>query len=682
MKNSFFSGNVYATNCYFNGDITANTLTLGSSAKVSGTVYGTSGKFENASIKNITASTFSATNAYLSGKVVANEGSFKGDITANSLTLGNSAYVSGTVYATSGKFNNVTATNFSADNSYFKGVIKATTLYLGDDEVTSIPDTTGMLKQGVYYSAGTGTSKNVFFVDTNGLLKAQNAIISGTVYATNGVFNGKVYAVDGDFDGNITADTLTLRNTASVSGAVYATSGKFYNGSFDKITATNFSASNAYISGKISATALELNTSASNSIKNAIDLDDYYLVGETVSNGSSSVTISTGGLLTAKNAIISGSVYATNGYFKGKVEATDGSFKGAISATSLYLGGQTYTEMPDNGGVDEDDLIDMGFYRLGDSVSANAYSASFKVSTAGLLTCKNAIVSGSVYATDGFFKGSISATDGYFTGTIDAADIYLGGKSLKWGASNNGLIISNNAITVDYVPKTYAVTQAPSIVMPFYSGSWQTGGTGSTYVLQFTSIVAGDINIPSIKISNDIGGYGDGGSYGSNETIYLTATTYVTTAYNSTSMLQYATGTTSVGLYFAPGSYSSTSSIGSVTTPQFSISASANKTYYLYVKMQMAGGGTYLTSGTATHTVKKGDGSNVSVLVPGGSPENTQQVKIGSNGIQILLGNSFYLTAANRGTSSSPNPIIAMGGNVGGNMKTIKIDSDGLVIDQ
>lgn len=420
IRNSHFSGNVYANNGYFKGDIEANSIKLLTGAYVSGTVYGTSGKFENASIKNITASTFSATNAYLSGKIVANSGSFNGNITANSLTLGNSAYVSGTVYGTSGKFENgtfknVTATNFSADNSYFKGVIKATALYLGNDEVTSIPDTTGMLKQGVYYSAGTGTSKKVFFVDTNGLLKAQNAIISGTVYATNGVFNGKVYAVDGDFDGNITADTLTLRNTASVSGAVYATSGKFYNGSFDKITATNFSASNAYISGKISATALELNTSASNSIKNAINLDDYYLVGETVSNGSSSVTISTGGLLTAKNAVISGSVYATNGYFKGKVEADEGyfkgelqaakgSFSGAITATSLYLGGQNVTGIPSTD----------GFLQLGKEYN------NMTVSTAGLLTAKNAVISGSVYATNGYFKGTICADTGCFKGKIEA----------------------------------------------------------------------------------------------------------------------------------------------------------------------------------------------------------------------------------------------------------------------
>ena len=53
------------------------------------------------------------------------------------------------------------------------------------------------------------------------------------------------------------------------------------------------------------------------------------------------------------------------------------------------------------------------------------------------------------------------------------------------------------------------------------------------------------------------------------------------------------------------------------------------------------------------------------------------QVKIGSNGIQVFLGNSFYFTAANRGTLSSPDPIIVMAGQVGSQMKTLKLDKTG-----
>lgn len=675
--NGVFSGTVYATNGKFSGDITANSLTLGTNAKVSGSVYATSGKFENVSGKNITATTFSASNAYLSGKIEANSGYFKGDITANSLTLGNSAKVSGSVYATSGKFENVsgkniTAKNFSADNSYFKGVIKATTLYLGDDEVTSIPDTTGMLKQGVYYSAGTGTSKKVFFVDTNGLLKAQNAIISGTVYATNGVFNGKVYAVDGDFDGNITADTLTLRSTASVSGAVYATSGKFENVSGKNITATNFSASNAYISGKISATALELNTSASNSIKNAIDLDDYYCVGQTVGDSNSSVTISTGGLLTAKNAIISGSVYATNGYFKGKVEATDGSFKGAISATSLYLGGQSYSEMPGQIDVSQ-------YYKLGDSVSANSYGAKFSVSTAGVLTCRNAVVSGNVYATNGYFKGRLEADEGYFAGTLSAANIYLGSKAIKFGESSSALVISDSEITVDYVPATYTKV-AQDITGTYSSNSWNSTGNVFSSGLDFKTTASTEINIPSITMTGELkNSYGNGGSYGNDFRFFITAYTIVSTSYYpSTGMNKtaYNSACTSVTARINAGSYGEIHGDYNITIPEFTFTGSTNTTYYLYQQLHIEGTDSNVTTANLISRVP-----SRSVLVPSKTPPSLRQVKIGSNGIQVFLGsNSFYFTAADRGGDDGP--IIALGGNVGGNMKTIKLDKYGLVIDK
>ena len=682
-KNAIISGSVYATSGYFKGDvradsgyfkgdITANSLTLANNAYVSGTVYATNGKFENLTGKNLTMnnSFFSGNvygnNAIIYGKVYADSGYFKGDITANSLTLASNASVSGTVYATSGKFNNVTATNFSATNSYFKGVIKATALYLGDDEVTSIPDTTGMLKQGVYYSAGTGTSKKVFFVDTNGLLKAQNAIISGTVYATNGVFNGKVYAVDGDFDGNITADTLTLRNTASVSGAVYATSGKFYNGSFDKITATNFSASNAYISGKISATALELNTSASNSIKNAINLDDYYLVGETVSNGSSSVTISTGGLLTAKNAVISGSVYATNGYFKGKVEADEGyfkgelqaakgSFSGAITATSLYLGGQNVTGIPSTD----------GFLQLG-----KAYN-NMTVSTAGVLTAQNAVINGTVYANDGYFKGSISATNGHFSGIIDASDIILGGKSLRFSNGNdNTFEIANSPITIEYVPRTYYTESYdnwnynnPTNGLSGYTVG-QMSITGSSY----------SVNIPSCVISVDVATYGESNT----GQCMVCAVTWV-----ASSSTYYGNGVPQPSqcvVYSQSGWKTITGSgyaNGTVEAPAVTKAlngTTTGKTYYWGYKVWVEGYSAYWTNPYIRFSIP-----SQCVTVVASAADDKQFVRIGSNGIQIFLGKGFYFTAAN---DSEQGQVISFAGKVGNAMKYFKLDSSGLVLQQ
>ena len=66
------------------------------------------------------------------------------------------------------------------------------------------------------------------------------------------------------------------------------------------------------------------------------------------------------------------------------------------------------------------------------------------------------------------------------------------------------------------------------------------------------------------------------------------------------------------------------------------------------------------------------------VLVPTSTPQDIKQVKIGNNGMQILLGGGFYFIAADRGGSDGP--ILAFGGPVGSAIKTVKLDSGGLSI--
>ena len=433
--NSYFKGKIDADSGYFKGDITANSLTLASNASVSGTVYATNGKFENLTGKNLTMS-----NSFFSGNVYAANGYFNGDVTANSLTLGSNANVSGTVYATSGKFNNVTATKFSATSSYFKGKIAADSGYFnGDITANSLTLANNAYVSGTVYATN-GKFENL----TGKNLTMNNSFFSGNVYGNNAIIYGKVYADSGYFKGDITANSLTLASNASVSGTVYATNGKFNN-----VTATQFSATNSYFKGKIAAddgyfkgniTANSLtlggveynempaggvdsatvntliNTAAAN--KGWLTTGSgVYIVGNPVGGGASSFTVSTGGLLTAKNAIISGSVYATRGVFNGDVYADNGRFNGAITASSLSLGSTAAASV--SGAINLDK-----FYKLGNTVGGS--NSSVTISTGGLLTAKNAVISGSVYATNGVFNGKVYATGGEFSGAVKATSLQLG----------------------------------------------------------------------------------------------------------------------------------------------------------------------------------------------------------------------------------------------------------------
>ena len=690
MKNSFFSGNVYATNGYFSGEIQA-----------------TKGKFENGTIKNITATTFSATNAYLSGKIVANSGSFKGSISADS------GYFNGTLCAATGSFKgNLTAAggtfkgdltaaggsfkgSISANNGYFKGTlcaatgtfggkltaangsfdgdVTARTLYVGTTEIDSyidgkipdIPNSDDFVLIDEAYYTGTGVNQKYVKIQKNGLLTARNAIISGTVYANTGVFKGNVYADNGYFKGNITADTLTL--------------GEDY-GSLDI---------DSYVGGEVASRTSKM-----------LEYNVTYSSG--TGQSQYSFKVDSHGLLQAKNAIISGTVYATNGVFKGdvyanngkfhgSVSATDGCFKGSVSAdngyfkgtlcaatgvfsgavkaTSLQLGNDIISSIPDTTG-----MLKQGVYY---SAGTGVNKKEFYVSTDGLLQARNAIISGTVYANDGFFKGSISATNGHFSGIIDASDIYLGGKALKFGIDDDKLLITNEAITVDYVPKSINIT-AETIAgsyTPYGSNPWYVDGysmsrpSGTCQEFNFTATGNTYVKIPKRQVSFTAEWSYNNSSDSSHLSGPATAYTfYKTTGQAGKTLL--CSGYTTIEGYYGRAT-------GNATLQEKSISVTNGKSYTAWTEVK------------ADITIPGSNGGSIqidcpafSVLVPGGNPSDIQQVKIGSNGLQIFLGNSFYLTAANRLTGTDTGPIIAMGGKVNGVMKTIKIDSSGLVIDQ
>lgn len=123
------------------------------------------------------------------------------------------------------------------------------------------------------------TNSGKFWVDSNGILHASDAVVSGTVTAKDGTFTGTVNATGGSFAGNITC-------TGTIQGGTIE---------------------GAEISG------------------GSINVKDVF-------------TVDGNGCLVAKNAAITGNVTATAGTFTGTVNATGGTFTGDIICKSTIKG--------------------------------------------------------------------------------------------------------------------------------------------------------------------------------------------------------------------------------------------------------------------------------------------------------------------------------------------------------
>lgn len=194
--------------------------------------------------------------------------------------------------------------------------------------------------------------------------------------------NGSQYSAE------ITPDGKLKATGAEITGAITATSGSFTG----TVNANSGTFTNVDIqSGKIGGLTL-----ASNSIKS--------------SNGNFSVT--SGGKLTANDAIITGNITATSG-----------SFTGAITATSLTLSGCKIDYNTDI--ANKPDIPDVTYYIKKDGTVGSEPSegaTGFKVSLNGLLQASNAIIYGEIVASSGKLGGFNISTKAdashYYTNTL------------------------------------------------------------------------------------------------------------------------------------------------------------------------------------------------------------------------------------------------------------------------
>ena len=92
---------------------------------------------------------------------------------------------------------------------FFTGDIVANSLTLGGvplDPSGSASDPNALKKDVVV----SGVNGNLFSVSSDGLLRADNAIINGTIVANDGVFKGRIEADEGYFQGQIEASDIVL----------------------------------------------------------------------------------------------------------------------------------------------------------------------------------------------------------------------------------------------------------------------------------------------------------------------------------------------------------------------------------------------------------------------------------------------------------------------------------------
>lgn len=229
--------------------------------------------------------------------------------------------------------------------------------------------------------------------------------------------DGRLTCTGADIAGAITATSLTLGDNVSVSSkniqglSTVATSGS-YNDLNNKpaiptsVEQLGLDTSSIVYKGNIQQT-VEIDSNGIEYVKTTVpsisgnitystyDADDYIVFGRskgTDSTGNNYVCISKDGLLTARNALIYGTIYAT-----------DGEFVGDITANSLTLGnGVTvpYEKISDT--------PDLTVYIAKDGTVGSTPadgSTGFKVSKQGLLTASNAVIYGTVYSSAGNIAG-------------------------------------------------------------------------------------------------------------------------------------------------------------------------------------------------------------------------------------------------------------------------------------
>lgn len=321
------------------------------------------------------------------------------------------------------------------------------------------------LIEGGYLNITNTSNNSRVIIDPNNLTK--NGYIfqvhNGTQVSVGIKSNG-----DAIFSGDIVAKSLTLGSGVSISTndisglSKVATSGKYGDLSDTPTIPTSvedlgINSSTIVYKGDITQST-EQDSNGISYLKTTVpttngsitystyDADNYIVFGRskgTNSEGKNYVCISKDGLLTARNALIYGTVYATDGEFTGKITSGTGNIAGwTISSSRLYKENTSsglYVALcaPTQIGTAGNGNADVLVCRTG--TSSSGYSYPLILSSDGTLSAsKLNITGGSININNGTFSVNSS---GYLTAvnlkaekiqsdgnvTFNATDIYNGG---------------------------------------------------------------------------------------------------------------------------------------------------------------------------------------------------------------------------------------------------------------
>ena len=237
---------------------------------------------------------------------------------------------------------------------------------------------------------------------------------------------------------------------------------------------------------------------------------DYIVFGRskgTNANGKNYICISKEGLLTARNALIYGTVYATDGEFTGKITASDGEIAGwNISSDSLS---RTYT----SGNITRNIFVQA----YGDD-NSNAFAArhktgsetnwtyDFYVRNDGYLYANNANIKGKITASSGSIdgdltvSGSLTHTNGNYTVTLRGVQPTL---------TNGVFYITDRSSGESKYPFVVKGDGSFSASKANITGDSTFGGTLDAVTGSFDNLTAGASYFSSTYIKIDANGKGN-----------------------------------------------------------------------------------------------------------------------------------------------------------------------------
>ena len=375
-------GKLICTNADVSGHINATSLTLGSSAKIS-----------TSNINGLSTVATSGQYADLDGSpdlsVYATTDVLNNYVTNSSLSsqLGS--------YATSGELADYLKTSDLNDklgdlNVAYRGDIQTTQTI---DNETGIITTTSTYTDvnGVQHTTTTyttnsgdyvllsrdnqwGTGETLVKISKDGLLEAENAIISGEIYASKGSFTGDIIAdsltlrtdikLGNDTDGYhtwISKDGILHTENANISGEINATSGtiggcQIEDGvlqiknvniaetiTADQIDATNLKVDAANVSGKLVASQID----AYDIVVNAANIDGTLTADQIDATNLKVKAANVSGTLTASTISVSNLTAGANNVpitFNGEFVAPKATITGTINATEGEIAGWSINE--------------------------------------------------------------------------------------------------------------------------------------------------------------------------------------------------------------------------------------------------------------------------------------------------------------------------------------------------